>query len=302
MSMKKNLHASALGLAFALCSVVPAVMSVAPAHAAVLAKVNGQPITDEDVKLAGEDLGANIPRQLEGKARDAYILDYLIDGDLVAQKAIADKLDQSPDFAKKVAYYRQKLLMEALLTKVAKEAATDDAMKKVYDAAAKAQKPELEIHARHILVATKAEAEAALKRIKAGEDFAKVAKEVSKDPGAEGGDLGWFTKERMVPAFAAAAFKLKPGQVSEPIQTQFGWHIIKVEGERQSKFPPFDKVKDQLEHYVVQKAQAQLITELRKGAKIERTDTPAPAPGAKPDAAKAAASVPAPTPAPATKK
>ena len=292
--MMKSLHASVLGLAFALSAVVPAALSVAPAHAAVLAKVNGEPITDEDLKLAAEDLGPNIPQQLEGKARDAYILDYLIDGDLVAQKALAEKLDQTPDFPKKVAYYRQKLLMEALLTKVAKQAATDAEMKKVYEAAAKAQKPEMEIHARHILVATKAEADAALKRIKAGEDFAKVAKEVSKDPGAEGGDLGWFTKERMVPAFAAAAFKLKPGQVSEPVKTQFGWHIIKVEGERESKFPPFDKVKDQLERYVVQKAQAQLIAELRKGAKVERFDTPAVA--AKPDAAKPAA------PAAATKK
>ncbi|QXX75827.1 peptidylprolyl isomerase [Methylovirgula sp. HY1] len=297
MSMMKSLHASAFGLAFALSSAVPAVLSVAPAHAAVLAKVNGQVITDEDLKLAAQDLGQNIPQQLQGKARDAYILDYLIDGDLVAQKAEAEKLDQTPDFPKKVAYYRQKLLMEALLSKVAKQAETEEAMKKVYDAAAKAQKPEMEIHARHILVATKAEAEAALKRIKAGEDFAKVAKEVSKDPGADGGDLGWFTKERMVPAFAAAAFKLKPGQVSEPVQTQFGWHIIKVEGERETKFPPFDKVKDQLERYVVQKAQAQLISELRKGAKVERFDTPAtPATPAKPDASKPA------TPAPATKK
>ena len=294
MSMMKSLHASVLGLAFALSAVVPAALSVAPAHAAVLAKVNGEPITDEDLKLAAEDLGPNIPQQLEGKARDAYILDYLIDGDLVAQKAVAEKLDQTPDFPKKVAYYRQKLLMEALLTKVAKQAATEAEMKKVYEAAAKAQKPEMEIHARHILVATKAEAEAALKRIKAGEDFAKVAKEVSKDPGAEGGDLGWFTKERMVPAFAAAAFKLKPGEVSEPVKTQFGWHIIKVEGERESKFPPFDKVKDQLERYVVQKAQAQLIAELRKGAKVERFDTPAAA--TKPNAAKPAA------PAAATKK
>ena len=300
MSMMKNLHASAFGLAFALSSVVPVAMSVAPAHAAVLAKVNGAPITDEDLKLAGEDLGPNIPHQLQGKARDAYILDYLIDGDLVAQKALAEKLDQTPDFPKKVAYYRQKLLMEALLGKVAKQAATQEAMKKVYDEAAKAQKPELEIHARHILVPTKAEAEAALKRIKAGEDFAKVAKEVSKDPGSEGGDLGWFTKERMVPAFADAAFKLKPGEVSEPVKTQFGWHIIKVEGERQSKFPPFDQVKDQLERYVVQKAQAELITELRKGAKVERFDTSAP--DAKPDASKAAAPTATPAPVPAPKK
>ncbi len=285
MSMKKNLRASALGLAFALSSVLPAVLSAAPAGAAALAKVNGHAITDEDLKLATEDLGATIPRQLEGKARDAYVLDYLIDGQLAVQKAKEEKLDQAPDFPKKVAYYREKLLVESLLAKVAKDAVTEDAMKKVYDAA-KAQKPETEIHARHILVATKAEAEAALKRIKAGEDFVKVAKEVSKDAGIDGGDLGWFTKERMIPAFAEVAFKLKPGQVSEPVQTRFGWHIIKVEGERLAKFPAYDQVKDQLARYVVQKAQAELISELRKGAKIERLGTAAQ--DVKPDASKAA--------------
>jgi peptidyl-prolyl cis-trans isomerase C len=315
MSFMKSSIASALGLAFALTTVVPAAFAAAPAQPTVLAKVNGQPITDEDVKIATEDLGAAIPSQLQGKARDAYVLDYLIDGDLVAQKAKADKLDQTPEFPKKVAYYKQKLLMEALLSKVAKKAMTDDAMHQVYDQAAKAQKPEEEIHARHILVATKAEAEAARKRIKAGEDFAKVAKEVSKDPSAEGGDLGWFTKERMVPAFADAAFKLKVGQISQPVHTQFGWHIIQVEGIRQAKFPPFDKVKDQIARYVVQKAQAELISSLRKGAKIQRFDeaadtkSPAPAAGAKTPAPAAGASTPAPaagdktapTPAPAKK-
>ncbi len=272
MSKLKTLRACALGLAFALSSALPALISAAPAGATVLAKVNGKEITDEDVKLAAEDLGSSIPHQLQGKARDAYILDYLIDGQLVAQKALADKLDQTPEFPKKVAYYREKLLMEALLSQVAKGAVTDAAMKKVYEDAAKAQKPETEIHARHILVATKEEAEAALKRVKAGEDFAKVAKEVSKDSGSDGGDLGWFTKERMIPEFADAAFKLQVGQISDPVHTQFGWHIIKVEGKRQTTFPPFDQVKDQLARYVVQKAQSELITELRKGAKIERLE------------------------------
>ncbi len=272
MSKLKTLRLCALGLAFAVGVILPAVTSIQLASAAVLAKVNGTDITDEDVKLAGEDLGPAIPRQLVGKARDAYILDYLIDGQLVAQKATADKLDQAPDFPKKVAYYREKLLMEALLSKVAKSATTDAAMKQVYEEAAKAQKPQEEIHARHILVGTKEEAEAALKRVKAGEDFAKVAKEVSKDPGSEGGDLGWFTKDRMIPEFAEAAFKLQVGQVSDPVKTQFGWHIIKLEGRRQTSFPPFEQVKDQVARYVVQKAQADLIAELRKTAKIERFD------------------------------
>lgn len=279
----KTLRICALGLAFAVSSVAPAVLCATSAGAAtVLAKVNGKEITDEDLKLADQDLGQAIPRQLTGKARDSYILDYLIDGQLVAQKAEADKLDQTADFPKKLAYYREKLLMEALLNKVAKDAATDAALKAAYDEAAKQAKPETEIHARHILVATKEEADAALKRIKAGEDFAKVAKEVSKDAADQGGDLGWFTKDRMIPEFADAAFKLNPGEVSEPVKTQFGWHIIKVEDKRVKPTPTFDQVKGQIENYVAHRAQAQLVDNLRKTATIERLDKPAAPPAADP--------------------
>jgi peptidyl-prolyl cis-trans isomerase C len=121
-------------------------------------------------------------------------------------------------------------------------------------------------------VPTEEEAKAALARIKAGEDFAKVATELSKDPASEGGDLGWFTKDRMVPEFADAAFKLEPGQVSDPVKSQFGWHIIKVEEKRMQTFPPFEQVKDQAARYVAQKAQGDLIAALHAGAKVERMD------------------------------
>ncbi len=274
-------------------------VTAAPASAKVLATVNGQQITDEDVKIATEDLGPSLPPQIQGKARETYLLDFLIDGALVAQKAKADKLDMTPEFAKKVAYYHEKLLMEAMLGQVAKAALTDEALKKTYDDAKNAQKPETEVHARHILVATDADAEAVIKRLKAGEEFAKVAKEVSKDSGADGGDLGWFTKDKMVPEFAEAAFKLEPGQLSEPVKSQFGWHVIEVEGKREKPFPTFDEVKDQVSRYVVQKAQGEMVSELRKNAKIERAE---PEPGAEakpgePPAASAPASAPAADPA-----
>jgi len=273
MFLKHPLRALAIGLACAAAIAGPASLAAAAA-AKVLATVNGKQITEEDVKIAGDDLGASLPPQLDGKARESYILDFLIDGVLVAQKAQAEKLDQNPDFSKKLAYYREKLLMETLLSQIAKTAVTDAALKATYDEAAKAQKPETEIHARHILVPTDDDAKAALKRVKAGEDFAKVAKEVSKDPGSEGGDLGWFTKDRMVPEFADAAFKLEPGQISEPVKSPFGWHIIKVEDKRQKTFPSFDEVKDQVSRYVAQKAQGELVAELRKSAKIERAEPP----------------------------
>lgn len=263
----------AMGLALLVAA------SVAPAQAKVLAKVNGVEITDDDVKMAMDDLGPGIPRQLEGKAREAYVLDFLIDEQLVVQKAQADKLGETPDFAKKLAYLRDKALMETLLGNVAKSAATDAAIKQTYDEAAKNQKPETEFHAHHILVPTEEEAKKALARIKSGEDFAKVADEMSKDPGSKGGDLGWFTKDRMVPEFADAAAKLQPGQLSEPVKSQFGWHIIKLDQTRPKTFPPLDQIKDQVARYVVQKAQSELVLKLRESAKVERTDPP-PAPTA----------------------
>ena len=258
-----------LGMASATAILI---MNSAALQAKTLAKVNGVEITDDDLKLAIDDLGPGIPRQLEGKARESYVLDFLIDEQLVVQKAQSDKLSETTEFAKKLAYLRDKALMETLLGNIAKSAATETAIKQAYDEAAKNQKPDTEYHAHHILVPSEDEAKTALKRVKGGEPFEKVAGEVSKDPGAKGGDLGWFTKDRMVPEFGEAASKLEPGQISDPVKTQFGWHIIKLDEKRAKTFPPLDQVRDQVARYVVQKAQSDLVVKLRDGAKIERAD------------------------------
>ncbi|MGB7079298.1 MAG: peptidylprolyl isomerase, partial [Xanthobacteraceae bacterium] len=140
---------------------------------------------------------------------------------------------------------------------------------------------EEEVHARHILVPTEDEAKEIEAELKNGADFATLAKEKSKDPGAaDGGDLGYFTKDQMVPEFSAAAFKLDKGQISDPVHTQFGWHIIKVEDKRIKPTPTFDELKTQLENYVAHKAQAELVASLRKDATIERLDKPAATPPA----------------------
>ena len=253
-------------------------LSATPLAAKVLAKVDGVEITDEDIQIAVDDLGSTLPKDMQGPARDTYIVDYLTDLKIVSKQAEKDKLGDTPDFAKKLAYFRDKALMEALLSKSTKAAVTDEAMKKVYDDAASKQKPEPEVHARHILLPTEDEAKAALKRVQAGEDFAKVADELSKDPGSKGGDLGFFTKDKMVPEFAEVAFKLDVGKISEPVKSQFGFHIIKVEEKRTKPFPAFDAVKDQLSQYVARKSQSDLILKLREGVKIERMDAAPPAP------------------------
>jgi len=149
-------------------------------------------------------------------------------------------------------------------------------MKKVYEEASKQITGEQEVRARHILVETEDEAKAVKAELDKGADFAELAKKKSKDPGAsDGGDLGFFTKEQMVPEFSAVAFALEPGKISDPVKSQFGWHIIKVEEKRNRKAPEFDQVKAQIETYVTRKAQADYVGKLREAAKIERMDKPA---------------------------
>jgi peptidyl-prolyl cis-trans isomerase C len=294
MFLTKSLRTKAAGMAFLLSLTAPAILAAFPAAAKVLATVNGKQITDEDMNIAADDLRASLPPQADEKARDSYVLDYLINSELVAQKALADKADQTPEFAKKMAYYREKLLMESVLEKIAKGAASDAAVKATYDEEIKKQKPETEIHARHILVGTEEEAKTALKRLMGGEEFEKLAKELSKDPGSEGGDLGWFTKDRMVPEFSNAAFKLDVSQVSDPVKSPFGWHIIEILDKREKTPPPFDQVKDQVSRFVVQKAQMAYVTDLRKNAKIEMTTPPEAPKTDKPGTPAPAAPAPAP--------
>jgi peptidyl-prolyl cis-trans isomerase C len=190
-----------------------------------------------------------------------------------------------------MAFTRNRLLMDSLLATEGKAATTDDAMKKVYEDASKQISGEQEVHARHILVETEDEAKAVKAELDKGADFAELAKKKSKDPGAsDGGDLGFFTKDQMVPEFSAVAFALEPGKISDPVKTQFGWHIIKVEEKRNRKAPDFTQVKSQIETYVTRKAQADYVAKLRDAAKIERMDqaanTPATPAAAPADAAK----------------
>jgi peptidyl-prolyl cis-trans isomerase C len=250
----------------------------------VLAKVNGAEIRQSDVKLAEEELGPSLA-QMDPATKKENVLAFLIDMKIVAKAAEDKKIEDRPDFKARLGFTRNRLLMDNLLAAEGKAAATDEAMKKVYDEAAKQIAGEQEVHARHILVETEDEAKAIEGELKKGADFAELAKTKSKDPGAaDGGDLGFFTKDQMVPEFSAVAFALEPGKISDPVKSQFGWHIIKVEEKRNRKAPDFEQVKPQIETYVTRKAQAEYVAKLRESAKVERMDqaanTPAPAPEA----------------------
>ncbi len=253
----------------------------------VVARVNGAEIRQSDLNTAEEDVGNQVA-QMGPEAKREYLVSFLADMMLVAKAAEAKKVHDTAEFKRKLELARTKLLMEQFLQAEAKAAVTDAAMRKVYDEAIAQMSKEPEVRARHILVETEDEAKAVLAELKKGADFAELAKSKSKDPGsADGGDLGYFTKDQMVPEFSEVAFKLDKGALSDPVKSQFGWHIIKVEDKRERQPPEFDKVKDQLETYVVRRSQVEMITKLRQEAKIERLTPPAPpaaAPAAPPPA------------------
>ena len=270
--------------AFALVCACPA-----PARAddPVLATVNGTEIHQSDLTVAEAEAGQLPP--MSPDAKKDYLVQFMADMILVSKAAQDKKLGDTPEFKAKLDFARKKLLMEAILQQAGKDAMTDAAMHQVYNDAVKTMGDEQEVHARHILIRAAAgddkankEAEEKIKaiiaRLKKGEDFAKVASETTEDPSGKttGGDLGYFTKEQMVPEFADVAFKLEKGQISEPVHTQFGWHVIKVEDKRKKPAPSFDEVKPQIEQYVTRKAQADLVTKLRADAKIEKMYTVAP--------------------------
>jgi peptidyl-prolyl cis-trans isomerase C len=241
----------------------------------VVARANGVDIRQSDLAYAEEEIGGNIPNMPPQQKRD-YLITYLADVIVLSQSAEQQKLGDRPDVRRRLLFDRNRLLMEALLQDAGRAALSDEAERKVYDEAVKQMAAEEEVHARHILVASEDEAKAVLAELKKGADFAALAKEKSKDPGgSEGGDLGYFSKEQMVPEFSAVAFKLEKGQLSEPVKTQFGWHIIKVEDKRIKPTPSFDQVKTQIDNYISHRAQAALVDKLRGGANIERLDQPA---------------------------
>jgi peptidyl-prolyl cis-trans isomerase C len=254
----------------------------------VLAKVNGAEIRQSDVALAEEELGPSLA-QMDPATKKDNVLSFLIDLKVVSKAAEDKKLENSEDFKRRLAFTRSRLLMDNLLATEGKAATTDEAMKKVYEDASKQITGEQEVHARHILVETEDEAKAIKAELDKGADFAELAKKKSKDPGAsDGGDLGFFTKEQMVPEFSAVAFALEPGKISDPVKSQFGWHVIKVEEKRSRKAPDFEQVKAQIETYVTRKAQADYVAKLRETAKVERMDKPEETAKSdtKPDAAK----------------
>ncbi len=266
----------------------------------VVAKVNGVDIRRSEVLLTIEAL----PEQYRGVPPDALfvpVLERMIDGKILAQAAEKAKVADDPAVKKRLAATRERVLQDVYLTREVEKGLTDAKLRAEYDKSVKNQPPVEEVKARHILVKTEAEAKAAIEEVNKGADFAEVSKKRSTGPSANnGGDLGYFTKDQMVPEFANAAFALKKGEVTKtPVQTQFGWHVIKVEDRRAAPAPTFEEKREEIRTGLAEAAVQTVIGDLRKSAKVEQmVEAPPASPhgGAMPQG-NAPHSMPAPAPA-----
>lgn len=303
-------HSLRMGLALAalLCATpplgaqqpAPAPAPAAQAGGTVVARVNGEAITLDDLAAAARDL----PEELRGAPPQMLyplLLDQLIAGKAVTAAARRAGLDRDEAVRARIRRAEEQELQQAWLTAEIATRITDDAIRARYDQEVANRPAEEEVHARHILVPTESEAREALAEIRAGGDFAAIAQRRSTGPGTrEGGDLGFFRRGDMVPEFAEAAFALQPGQVSEnPVRSPFGWHVIKVEERRRAAPPAFEDAAPAIRQQLLQ-GEVQAAVERARGAvTVERfnldgsaprpTDSAEPPPPAAPPASRPAA-------------
>jgi len=236
----------------------------------VVARAGGIEITAGDVALALEDPALQLS-DMNAEERSQTVIRYLVDLRLGARAAGEAGIGETEEFARQLAYLREKMLLEEYMQREVDAAVTDEAARELYETTTTEVEPQEEVRARHILVEEEEEAVAVLARLDEGESFEDLAAELSQDPGSapRGGDLDYFTQDRMVAPFAEAAFALEPGEVSDPVETQFGWHVIKVEDRRDTELPSFEEMRDQIENFLTRQAQQAFILELREGVEIE---------------------------------
>ncbi len=236
-----------------------------------VALVNGKPITFHDLTLAEDEL-FSVVGQMPNRQRMEALVGYIVNRELASEaaKAMGIRLED-PEVMKRMAFYTKKALQEVYMGRVLADRVSPADARAYYDKEVAGAAPVEEVRARHILVADEALArDVAQQAKKDGADFEALAKKHSTGPsGASGGDLGYFTADQMVGEFSAAAFKLKVGGVSDPVKTQFGWHIIKLEDRRARPVPPFEAIEGQITEFLIGEAQRALYDELREKATVE---------------------------------
>lgn len=269
-SLKTMIAAS--GIAFAVTASAP----VLAQSDKVLARVNGVEITEADVTALRDQLGAalaKVPESDRARLR-AELVQYLIESMLIGAAVEKEKLTEAPDYQARLEFYRQRAMREFYMQKRAHETVEEADARKFYDQKIGQIKPETEVRVRHILVATEEEAHDIIERLGRGADFAELAKEKSTAPSKiQGGDLGYFTAGQAPKEFSDVAFALEKGGVSEPVETEQGWNVIKLEDKREKKPPAFDDVKSEILQALVQQKQVEVMKGLQDKADIEIVDS-----------------------------
>jgi peptidyl-prolyl cis-trans isomerase C len=247
--------------------------AVPPEGEVVIATVNGEKIYRGEFEAAFSKLPAQA-QQMGMETIFPLLLDRMVDEKLISIAAAKAIPADDPEVAKQMAALRERIVMQVYFEREINAKLTDEVLRQRYEQWKEANPGASEVHARHILLETEEKAKEVLAELQGGKDFAEAAKEHSTGPsGPSGGDLGFFTQDQMVKPFADAAFAMEPGAVSaEPVKTDFGWHIIKVEEHRQQPQPGFDEMKDQLAQEGTQEIAAEMMSGLREGAEIVTFD------------------------------
>lgn len=239
----------------------------------VIATIGGEPVYQSDLAFAESDLDPQF-NNLSPDQRRAAALSALLDIKLIAQQAEKAGLGKDALFQRRLDFLRDRALHNEYFRTNVVDDMTDEAIKERYEEEVAATPPETEVKARHILVDSEEQAKAVIADLDNGADFIELAKEKSTGPsGPQGGDLGYFTRGRMVPEFEEAAFDIEPGNYTkEPVKTQFGWHIIKVEDKRDTPPPEFSQVADQIRRVLLQEKYLRVLEEARDAIEVDVTD------------------------------
>ncbi len=251
----------------------PAAAAPAAAPETVVATIGDLTITEADLAFAAEDLQQEL-QQVPAEERRAFLVTVLIDMKVMAKAAKEAGMADTDLFKRRLTYLEERTLRRDYFTQKIAASVTEESIKAAYDEYVKDFKPVEEVHARHILVATEEEAKAVKAELDGGKPFEVLAMEKTTDPSGKqnGGDLGFFSKGMMVPEFEAVAFTLEPGKISDPVQSQFGWHIIKLEEKRMSAPPPIEQLEQQLGQQVMFKAFDASVAALKKDLTLEIPD------------------------------
>lgn len=237
-----------------------------------VAIVGGEPITDADIALSAQDLADTIANYPDNQ-KAGVLLSFLINQKLMAQAGVKDELQNSEKFKKRMALLRDRTLRDLYFETAVRDEVTEEDVREAYDTTVASIAEEEEVRARHILVESEEDAKAIAEELDKGADFAELAREKSTGPSSEnGGDLGYFGKRDMVAEFADAAFALEKGQVSTPVKTEFGWHVIKLEDRRAKTPPPLAEVRPQIVDNLLRARYFKLIEDLKAETEITILD------------------------------